>query len=96
MAGAEPLRLSDLLPQFLARLARAGGTTSGLQAIWREVAGQSIAKHARVTAVRDQTWLVQVDDAQWLSVLQKQQQPLSEKLAARTGADHVALEFHAT
>jgi predicted nucleic acid-binding Zn ribbon protein len=74
--------LKELLPGVLSRLAREGGSARALQALWEEVAGPVIARHATPIAWKDRTLVIAVSAA-WKKELEGQRAALLDGLRAR-------------
>ena len=84
-------KVGDLLKEFLREKGwLAANPYEPLFSRWREIAGESLAPHARLVDVQNGMLLVEVDHPGWLQMLQLRTQAVLE--AARRAAPLAAIE----
>jgi len=94
MARREPKSAGELLPGFLAQLARSSGKAVHLQWIWKKVAGPGISKRSAPLSLEGEVLVIAVTESTWAAELRKHERQLRERFnAVATGLRIARLEF---
>jgi len=94
MALREPRSAGELLPDFLAQLARSSGNAAHLRWIWQKVAGPGISKRSAPLSLEGDVLVIAVTEGTWAAELRKHEGQLKERLnAAAAGLRIGRLEF---
>jgi predicted nucleic acid-binding Zn ribbon protein len=88
--GRSAPRLGTLLPGTLARLGLAEGIERWRAVTeWEEIAGESLARHAKASRVEGETLVVEADHSVVLYELSHRKAELLDRLRAHLGAERI-------
>ena len=80
MARREPTSAGELLPGFLAQLARSSGNAVHLQWLWQKVAGPGISRRSAPLSLEGEVLVIAVSESTWAAELRKHEGQLRERL----------------
>src|SRR5262249_12765243 len=94
MALREPRSAGELLPDFLAQLARSSGNAAHLRWLWQKVAGPGISKRSSPLSLEGEVLVIGVTERTWAVELRKHEAQLTQRLNSAASALRIArLEF---
>ena len=94
MARRELTSAGELLPGFLAQLARSSGNAAHLRWLWQKVAGPGISKRSAPLSLQGEVLVISVTESTWATELRKHESQLRDRLnASGVGLRIARLEF---